>query len=66
MTYEEFKQMVDQMHKKGLNDDQIMQILYQTFMKKECDINDYALMVSWMGYKLTDEFYLAHGVKKPK
>lgn len=64
MTYEEFKKMVDAFHKQGLNDDEIMEILYEVFMKKECDINDYALMVSWMGYELTDDFYKDHGIKK--
>ena len=60
MTKKEFDEMVRQMHKQGLNDDNIMGILIETFETKKCDINDLELMVSWLGYHLTDDFYKAH------
>ncbi len=64
MTKKEFDEMVRQMHKQGLNDDNIMGILIETFETKKCDINDLELMVSWLGYHLTDDFYKAHKLQK--
>ena len=64
MTKKEFDAMVKQMHQQGLDDDKIMRILYETFASKKCSFEDYELMVNWLGYSLTDEFYKAHGIKK--
>lgn len=64
MDKKEFDLLVKQLHEQGLNDDQIMKILYETFMTKKCDLADYELMVGWLGYTLTDDFYKAHGIKK--
>ena len=64
MTKKEFDMMVEQMHSQGLDDEKIMQILYKTFKEHKCDIEDYELMVGWLGYELTDDFYEAHGIKR--
>ena len=64
MTKEEFDLIVKDMHEKGLDDDQIMRILYETFSRGDCDINDYEIMVNWLGYELTDDFYRDHGIKR--
>ena len=64
MTKKEFDQMVKQMHEQGLSDDDIMEILYETFMSKECDLKDFEVMSGWLGYELTDEFYKEHGVDR--
>ena len=64
MTKKEFDQMVKQMHEQGLSDDDIMKILYETLMSKECDLKDFELMTGWLGFELTDEFYKDHGLKK--
>lgn len=66
MTKKEFDRMVEQMHQQGLTDDNIMKILYDTFIQHKCDINDYEIMVNWLGYELTDDFYEAHGLKRKK
>ena len=64
MTKQEFEEMVKQMHKQGLNDDQIMRILYETFITDKCSFEDYELMVNWLGYELTEDFLKAHNIKK--
>lgn len=64
MTKKEFDAMVKQMHQQGLDDEMIMRILYETFATKKCSFADYELMVNWLGYELTDDFYKAHNVKK--
>ena len=64
MTKKEFDEMVKQMHQQGLDDDMIMEILYETFATKKCSFEDYELMVNWLGYSLSDEFYKDHGLKR--
>ena len=64
MTKKEFDAMVKQMHQQGLDDEAIMRILYETFATKKCSLADYELMVNWLGYELTDDFYKAHNIKK--
>ena len=64
MTKNEFDEMVRQMHEQGLTNDDIMGILIETFETKKCDINDLELMVSWLGYHLTDNFYKEHKLQK--
>ena len=66
MNKKEFDALVKQMHEKGLDDDKIMQVLYEAFVNKTCDIDDYELMVKWLGYELNDEFYEYHGLTKHK
>lgn len=66
MTKQQFDMMVSQMHQQGLTDDNIMRILYETFMNKKCSLEDYEMMVSWLGYNLSDEFYKDHGLKRGK
>lgn len=66
MTKQQFDQMVKQMHECGLDDDKIMKVLYETFISHKCDIDDYELMINWLGYELSDEFYKAHGLKRKK
>ena len=66
MTKQQFDMMVSQMHQQGLTDDNIMRILYETFMSKKCSLEDYEMMVSWLGYNLSDEFYKDHGLKRKK
>ena len=64
MTKKEFDEMVKQMHAQGLTDDEIMKILYETFISGKCSFQDYECMVNWLGYRLTDEFLKAHGIKE--
>lgn len=66
MTKKEFDAMVKQMHQQGLDDEMIMRILYETFATKKSSFADYELMVNWLGYELTDDFYKAHNIKKKK
>lgn len=66
MTKNEFEFMVKQMHSQGLDDDAIMKILYQTFINKKCDFEDYELMVNRLGYTLTDDFLKFHNIKRNK
>lgn len=64
MTKQEFDLLVKQLRQQGLNDDQIMKVFYEAFASNKCNIEDYELMVNWMGYELTDDFYKAHGLKR--
>ena len=41
MTKKEFDEMVKQMHAQGLTDDEIMKILYETFISGKCSFQDY-------------------------
>ena len=64
MTQEEFNVMVESMHHSGLNDDQIMAILCEMFESKKCSIEDLELMVSWLGYELSEKFYKDNDLKR--
>lgn len=67
MDKKEFNALVGKMKKElGFNDDQIMETLYKTFESGQCEIEDYELMVGWLGYELTDDFYKEHHIKKKK
>lgn len=66
MTKQQFDMMASQMHQQGLTDDNIMRILYETFMSKKCSLEDYEMMVSWLGYSLSDEFYKDHDIKRKR
>ena len=64
MDKKEFGLLVSQMRTQGFDDDKIMHVLYQVFLRGNCDIKDYELMVNWLGYSLSDEFYKDHGLKR--
>lgn len=64
MDKKEFDSLVKQLHEQGLDDDKIMNVLYETFRSHKCSIEDYEIMVKWLGYDLTDDFYTAHGIKR--
>lgn len=64
MDKKEFDSLVKQLHEQGLDDDKIMNVLYETFRSYKCSIEDYEIMVKWLGYDLTDDFYTAHAIKR--
>lgn len=64
MDKKEFDLLVSQLHKQGLDDDKIMHVFYDTFTSHKCSLEDYEIMVQWLGYNLTDEFYKDHGIKR--
>ncbi len=66
MTKKEFDAMVKEMHRQGLSDDDVMQVLYEAFMTHKCSLEDYEVMVNWLGYTITDDFYKDHNIKKKK
>ena len=43
MDKKEFDLLVSQMRGQGLDDDKIMHVLYQVFLRGDCDIKDYEL-----------------------
>lgn len=64
MDKKEFDLLVKQMHEQGLDNDKIMKVLYETFVSHKCSLEDYEIMVQWLGYNLTDEFYKDHDIKR--
>ena len=64
MDKKEFDLLVSQMRGQDLDDDKIMHVLYQVFLRGDCDIKDYELMVNWLGYSLSDENYKDNGLKR--
>lgn len=64
MDKKEFDLLMSQMRGQGLDDDKIMHVLYQVFLRGDCVVKDYELMVNWLGYSLSDEFYNDHGLKR--
>lgn len=64
MDKKEFDELVRQLRKSGLTDDKIMRVLVETYESKNCDITDLEVMVSWLGYLLTDDFYKDHKIRK--
>ena len=64
MDKKEFDFLVKRLHESGLNDDQIMHVFYDTFREGKCDLEDYEIMVAWLGYSLSDEFYEMHGLTR--
>ena len=64
MDKKEFNLLVKQLHQQGLDDDQIMKVLYKSYATNKCSLEDYEIMVNWMGYELTDDFYKANGLKR--
>lgn len=64
MNKKEFDLLVKQLHQQGLDDGQIMKVLYESYATNKCSLEDYETMVNWMGYELTDDFYKAHGLKR--
>ncbi len=66
MDYNEFKTLVSRFRDQGLKDEQIMDILLETYETKVCSLEDFEIMVGWLGYKLSDIFYEMHGIKRKK
>ena len=66
MEKKEFDLLVKQMREQGLDDDKIMEFLYELFITHKCDIEDYEIMVNWLGYELNDTFFEMHGLKRGK
>lgn len=64
MNEKEFENLISQMREAGLNDDEIMHVLIETYKTNKCSIEDLECMVSWLGYQLTDDFYKDNGVKR--
>ncbi len=66
MDKKEFDLLIKQLREQGLDNDKIMKVLYETFASHKCSLEDYEIMVQWLGYNLTDEFYKMHGLKRNK
>ena len=66
MDYNEFKELIARLRESGLNDDQIMNVLLKTYETKQCSLEDFEIMVSWLGYELNDIFYEIHGIRRKK
>lgn len=64
MDYKEFNDLVSRFRKKGLDDEQIMDVFLESYETKVCSFEDFEIMVHWLGYELTDDFYKTHGIKK--
>ena len=46
MDKKEFDLLVSQMRGQDLDDDKIMHVLYQVFLRGDCDIKDYEVMAN--------------------
>ncbi len=64
MEKKEFDTMVKAMKHSGLTDDNIMDVLIESFMRKQCDQKDLEIMVGWLGYRLNDQFFKDNHLKK--
>ena len=64
MNREQFDMMVQQMHQKGLTDEMILEVLHETFAQHKCSFEDFEVMVHWLEYSLTDDFYRDHEINK--
>ena len=56
MNGEEIKSLISQLKAAGLDEEQIMDVFYETFEKGEMDRKDLETLANAMGYELTDEF----------
>lgn len=56
MEKTEFDSLVKQLKAAGLNEEQIMETLYETFQEGKMDRQDLEACANWLGYELTDEF----------
>lgn len=64
MEYEEFKELHEELNKKGWDDDKIMKMFYDQFITGKIDQSDFEIMTHWMGLTLTDEFFIMHHLKR--
>jgi len=65
MKKEEFELLVKKMRDElKFSDEHILQTLIKVFEDGECNLEDLKLMVNWLGYNLTEEFYKDHGINK--
>lgn len=64
MEKKEFDVMVASLRQSGLNDDDIMSILIETYFRKKCDQKDLEIMVNWLGFRLSDDFFKDNGLKR--
>jgi len=64
MDRNEFERLTERLRANGLNDDDIANVLIQTFLDGECDIKDLEVMMGWLGYSLTEEFYKNNNIIK--
>lgn len=56
MNGEEIQSLISQLKASGLNEEQIMDVFYETFKKGEMNREDLESLANAMGYELTDEF----------
>lgn len=63
MDEKEFKMMVNEMHRQGMSDKDILMVMHEAFSRGKCTFEDFELMVNWLGYQLTDVFFKDHKIK---
>lgn len=66
MDYNEFNKLVSKLKNEGLDDEGIMNVFLKSYERKVCSLEDFEIMVHWLGFELTDDFYKSHRIKKTK
>jgi len=56
MNEEQIKSLIEQLKGVGLEEEQIMDVFYETFKRGKMDRKDLEAMAEAMGYELTDDF----------
>ena len=56
MNNEEIQSLIEQLKAQGLQEDEIMQVFYDTFKEGKMDRKDLEALAEAMGYELTDDF----------
>lgn len=56
MNEEQIKSLIDQLKGAGLEEEQIMDVFYETFKKGKMDRKDLETLANALGYELTDDF----------
>lgn len=56
MNEEQIKSLIEQLKAAGLEEEQIMDVFYETFQKGKMDRADLETLANAMGYELTDDF----------
>ena len=56
MNEEQIKSLIDQLKAAGVEEEQIMDIFYETFKRGKMDRKDLETLAAAMGYELTDDF----------
>lgn len=56
MNEEQIKSLIDQLKAAGVEEEQIMDIFYETFKRGKMDRKDLETLAEAMGYELTDDF----------